>query len=286
VKALLTCRRNGLACAVVVPGKGLETEQEGIFKDPADILQKAGSEVLQGSIKCYMLDFEYLMFRSRSLFDISSAEGKAKAISFLFPYLETLDSEVSRDVVIGQVADAFGVDRIAIQHDFNRRQGASWGAERKAEGIHTLPLIRMNDELYLLMVVLVHYPLLYPEFRTKLVIKEIEDPAAKDLFIAMEECFARDESSMSDLLSRINSEKLRNFVIQRSASKEFTVNPEQLMRDGIKKIKRKGLERQGKAILTQLRLKKDADQGYGDSHTGIGLEELLAEKKQLDTELH
>jgi DNA primase len=282
VKALLTCRRNSLACAVVVPGKGLETEKEGIFKDPADILQEAGPEVLQSSIKCSMLDFEYLMFHSRSLFDISSTEGKAKAISFLFPYLETLDSEVSRDVAIGQVADAFGVDRLAIRHDFNRSQGAG----RHTEGLHKPPSIRMNDELYLLMVVLLHYRLLYPEFRTKIVIKEIEDSAAKDLFIAMEECFAHDESGMSDLLSRINSEELRNFVIQRSASKEFTVNPEQLVRDGIKKIKRKGLERQGKAILTQLRLKKDTAQGYGDSHNGIGLEELLAEKKQLDTELH
>ncbi|MDR2484636.1 MAG: DNA primase [Treponema sp.] len=284
VRAIITCRKQGLSCGVVVPGKGLEKAAE--FKDPADILQEAGARVLQESVKCFMLDCEYLMFHSKSLFDISGAEGKSKAITFMFPYLETLDSDVSRELAIGRIADAFGVDQTAIRNDFNRRYSIYGEGKRENEAPKKSRPVYMNDELYLLIVVLINYQL-YPEFRTKLLIKDIEYPVAKELFIALEECYIHDESGMDALLARIHSEELRNFIVERGTSKEFSANPEQLMLDGIKKAMQRRLEKRRKDIVMELRIAKhNAADIHKDLHKGTRWEELLAEKMHIDAQLH
>ncbi|MDR2393498.1 MAG: DNA primase [Treponema sp.] len=275
LKAILTCRRNGLAAEVVVPGSSGETE--AAYKDPADILQEAGPEALQKTAKNSIIDFKYLIIRSRSFFDLSGSEGKAKACAFMFPYLETLDSEVSRMASIDHIADAFGVDRMAIIHDYTSHFNATprYVSRRgkEEENPQTGESIRMNDELYLLIAVSVHYRL-YPKLRTSLLIKEIEDPWAKELFIALEECFIYDESGMDAFLSRISREDLRNFVVKQAASREFSSNPEQLVSDGIKRVKQRRLEKRLHEIVMELRM---AERGTA--------EELLDEKRHKDAEL-
>ena len=284
-RAILTCRKNGLTCAVVMPDKTAGTEGTAAFKDPADILKEAGAEVLQKSVKYFMLDCEYLMFHSKSLFDISGAEGKTKAISFMFPYLEILDSDVSREIAIEQIAEAFEIDQMAIRNDFNRRHKTYRGGERENVVPKKARSIHVNDELNLLVVVLVNYRL-YPEFRAKLLIKDIENPSAKELFIALEECYIHDESGMDAFLSHISSEELRNFVIERSASKEFSANPEQLMLDGIKKVRRRRLEKRRDDIVMSLRIVKHKVADIQNFPQGADLEELLAEKMHIDAQLH
>jgi DNA primase len=279
LKAILTCRRNSLAAEVVIPRSGLG--QEEIYKDPADILQEAGPEALQKTAKNGIIDLEYLIIRSRSFFDLSGSEGKAKACAFMFPYLATLDSEVSRRASIDHMADAFGVDRMAVFHDYTRHVTSTQRyvprRGKEEEDPQTEGSIRMNDELYLLIAVSVHYRL-YPKLRTSLLIKEMEDPFAKELFIALEECFMYDESGMDALLSRISREGLRNFVIRQAASREFSSNPDQLVSDGIKRVKQRRLEKRLHEIVMELRL---AASGTADVHP----EELLAEKMHIDAEL-
>jgi DNA primase len=282
VKAILTCRRNGLASAVAVPdGEGGPEGPEGEnLKDPADILKYQGPGALQKKMQYLILDFEYLISRSRRLFDISRSEGKAKAAAFLFPYLELLDSEVSRDACFGAAADALGADRAAILNDYNRRYTGKTTA-RSEEGDEGSKPLRMNDELGLLTLIMVNSEL-YPSFRKAIGIEEIEDTAARELFIAMEECYVRDESGADAVLSRISSVPLRNFVISRGVSREFSGNPEQLMKDGIKRLNQKKLRRRLSGIAAELHgLEHDPSvQGREDR-----LEELLTEKMHIDAEL-
>jgi DNA primase len=257
------------------------------MKDPAEILQHNGIEALHKRAKCFITDFEYLVRRSRSLFDISASEGKARAVAFLFPYLETLDSEVSRDTCIGDMADAFGVERQAVLNDF-RRQGArihnpGYGQEfnqTAAQGIgpHAgAASIKMNDELFLLVTVLVNQELV-SKLRSTLSIEELYDPRAKELFIALEEWFRNETPGMDDLLSRIHDEVLRNFVIEQGASKAFSTDPEVLFADSIKRVKQKRLERRQAEIISELR-------SQGREVAGRRLDELLTEKVHIDTEL-
>jgi DNA primase len=283
VKGILTARKNGFSCSVVVPG-GQKGQK---IKDPADILKENGPEILHKSVKCFINDFEYLVNRGRSLFNISNAEGKAKAVAFLFPYLEVLDSRVLRDDCIAAMAGAFGTDPAAVLDDYNRRySGAAYPRE---EVPNREKSVRMNDDLFLLVVISLNL-LLYPKYRAELKIEEIEDPDARELFIALEECFIHEEGGIDDVLSRISSAPLRNFIAERGTSEEFKNNPEQLIKDGLKRVRKKKLERRLAGIVRELREMEtkpagaapvDQDVFRGDS----GMEDLLAEKMHIDAEL-
>ncbi|GHT64224.1 DNA primase [Spirochaetia bacterium] len=294
VKAVITCRRNGLAGGVVVPNAPEVAGGPDLsnLKDPADILLYLGPEALQKRMKCIILDFEYLVSRSRFLYDVSGSEGKAKAVAFLFPYIETLDSDVSRDTCIASVADAFGIDRAAVLNDYVRRhRGEKSYPERgnSQGGDLTERPIRMNDELRLLTAVLVNY-YLYPTFRNAVSMKEIEDQAAKELFIAMEECYIHEESGIDDLLSRIPSEALRKYAAERGTTGEFSFSPgqlEQFIKDGIRKVKQKKLQQRLSEITAE---QYNLEHGHFAKEDGFRkdsrLEELSVEMMHINEELH
>jgi DNA primase len=268
-KGVFICRNVGLSCSVV-------TVQGG--KDPADILLSYGPEALQKAVECYINDFDYLVERARSRFDISDSEGKAKATAFMFPFLETLDSEVSRDSCVGAIADVFGVDRSAVAADFAgrsdpKRNRSSGAAERPRMDV------KMNDELFLLLAVVVNRGL-YRKLRASLSPEDFDDPRAKELFVVLEECFRNESEDLDGLLSAIVDEDLRAFVLARSASDAFTVNPERIVSDGISRITQKSLERRRSELLIRMRSAKGA--GLEDAKA---LEDLLTEKMHIDAEL-
>ena len=292
VKGILCCRKNGLASAVVVPQEISIQKEISNPKDPADILQHFGPEALQKRMKCFINDCDYLISRAKSLFDIRDSGGKSQAASFLFPYLGTLESEVSRDACIEAAAAAIGTSKSAVQTDWQHfnanassRETRSLKEEKHSHssGQEKAP-IRMNDELFLLMTVAVNdmqsgAEPLYPEFRKTLAIREIDDPLAKELFIALEECFTHDECNLDYFLSRISSAELKKFYLEKGVSKEFTANPQQILVDGQKKALRKRMERRRDEIVLKLKtLKMNDTMGYE-------ADELLADKIRIDEEL-
>jgi DNA primase len=284
VKAILTCRKNGLSAFVVVPGRGLPENPDSpySFKDPADILKEIGPEALQKSAKYCINDFEYLVNRARVLFDPSGAEGKTKAVTFMFPYVEAMDSEVSKNTCIEDIADAFGVERQAVQADFKQygRTDRRGIIPNDAPPPQARP-VHMSDELFLLTAVLANpdwYPKLRASLSSVLPIEEITDSRAKELFIALEEWFRNDAPGMDDLLARIQDDALRNFVIEQAASQAFSQNPELLFGKSMKRIQQKRLERRQAGIIIELGTQKRGD-------TGRSLEDILAEKVYIDAEL-
>ena len=288
LKGIITCRKNGLSCALVAPES--PAEDGAILKDPADILKNYGPEILNQRMKCCITDFEYLVARGRSRHGASAIQGKNQSLAILFPYLEALDSEIERDESIAAAADIFFVDWEKVRNEYERwlaagragKKNAREDPEKRGE-VMPAPVIRMNDELFLLTVVAVN-PVLYPEFRKSLEMREIEDPAAKELFVAMEECFVNDEGGMDSLLSRIGAGALWNFIAERGTSAEFRGDskrdPRRLMEDGIRKIKVKELRRRLAVIGAELRTKER--NAAGDAG---GIDDLLAEKLMLDTEI-
>jgi DNA primase len=279
IKGILTCRRNGLTCRIVTMEK---TGEKGtIFKDPADILKEDGPEALQKYVKCFINDFDYLVGRARALFDITHTEGLAQAVAFFFPYLETLDSEVSRDGCMNSIADSFGIDRTAILRDYAQfsRNSAAVNQRNIEKGLPQKAPIRMNDELFLLLTIIANRNL-YPRLRTSLSIEEVEDPRAKELFIALEECYRNDIQDIDGLLTQIQDDELRHFVLEKASSEAFSQNPEQLVSDGIKRIREKRLERRRAEIILKLRSART-----GGLQSEQQVEELLSEKVHIDAEL-
>jgi len=286
-KSIVTCRKNGLACTLVVPGKTAEGEE---MKDPADILQKFGAETLKNSVQNVIFDFEYLIARGKTLYDTSLPQGKADALTVLYPYLDVLASQTERDACMEAAADALRADRESVKADYGRRKrpDGTPAADREKREPGKIPhpdkAIRMNDELFLLTLVAVNTNL-YNEFRASVNMREIEDPAAKELFIALEECFMNGEEGTEALLARITWGRLREFVVERGVSPEFrdgsACDPGKLMEDGVKRVKLKKLRRRVSEIVAELR----QGERNPDTEDGSDFQELIAEKMRLDDEI-
>jgi DNA primase len=288
VKGIITCRRNGLACSLVTPGDGAPgAAGAGELKDPADILRKFGAGDLNKSMKCVILDFGYLIDRGKSLYDITTPQGKAQALTILYPYFDALDSQAERDDCIKASADEMRVEKNAVMEDYDRWRRTVRDAQKPnlEEVVHTESTIRMNDDLFLLTVVSVNTHL-YPEFRAAIEIREIEEPYAKELFVALEECFRNEESGPDALMSRITTSALRNFIIERGISPEFKGDakrdPHKLMDDGIRRVKEKKLRRRLSEIGAELRLR---ERNFGSGEAGDDFQELIVEKMHIDAEI-
>jgi len=285
IKGIITCRKNGLVCSLVAPG-----ESDNELKDPAEILQKFGVETLTKSMKCVILDFEYLIAQGKTLYDTAMPQGRAKALAVLYPYFDALDSQTERDACIEAAADELRADKSAVAADYERWRRGGNAFSRDAskrpnpeEVPQTETAIRRNEELLLLTVVAVNAHL-YPEFRAAVEMREIEDVYAKELFVALEECFVHEESGPDVLISRIASPPLRNFIIEQGISLEFKGDakrdPRRLMNDGIRRVKEKRLRRRLSEIGAELRL-RERNLGTGDGD----LQELIAEKMYIDAEI-
>ena len=288
-KAILTCRKNSLSCAVADIKTGLldeaNTKNYEKFKDPADILKEFGSGILKNVLKFTINDFEYLISRGRSQY--VAADGNIKsAAEYMYPYLETLDSDIGRSDSITRIADIFKIERSAVYNDYSKwKQNSFQSAYKKPQDSQTAQqkqcvdlAIRANSELNLLLNVALNMEL-YPEFRSALEIKDIDDSAAKEIFISLEECYEHDESGIDSLLPRIKYENLRSHLMAKGASGEFRGDARKFMEDGIKKIKVKCLEKRIREINSLMR------ESERKSDNNVNIDELLSEKILIDEQI-
>ncbi|MCL2138544.1 MAG: DNA primase [Treponema sp.] len=282
-KSIILCRKTGLNCRLIDPETAAN---EPKLKDPADILKEFDAETLKNFMNHVILDIEYLLNRGIARFGSASPFGKNQICGFLFPYIDVLGSDSERDDCFSLTADRIHLNKASIVSDFVRWQHSSRQSPAEPaymEAPQKKTLIQMNDELFLLIVVLVN-PYLYPEFRKMLSMHEIDDINAKEIFVALEECFTNDQNSVEIIISRINSVDLRNFIIKRGISPEFkgdsNRNPEKLMEDGIKRIKIKKLRKRREEIISEIRVKER--NSVADNND---LTEFFSEQRYIDNEI-
>ena len=113
--------------------------------------------------------------------------------------------------------------------------------------------------------------------RNTVAVDDLEDPRARTLFVALEECFRQGETTEEALIRRLEDEDLKSLLLEKSASGEFSLSPERLIQDGLREIRRRSLEKRRRALVSVLSRARDQDPGK--------LKELLGEKMYLDEEL-
>ena len=285
LSAIQTVKPIGFSCYIVMPPNPAEEKNA---KDPSDILQKFGPKALQNHSKSIIFDFEYLLLKAGILYKSGSNgqeyEGKVRALHFLFPYIDLLDSELTRNSCFEAAADSLGILPDAVLEEYRR-----YISGHKTETITRVKSndsIQINDELSILLSVAVDYisnkrEKIFPNFRKELEIAEIEDHNAKEIYIALEECVRYEEISMDDLLQRISTLELRRFFAEHSSTGEFSANLDKIVTDGIKKIKKKRLKKQQDEIIIKLRTAKKNEEDEPE----IIIRELLSEKIRIDNEL-
>ncbi len=279
IKAIKLCRSMGVNVRMLSMKSIVEEGNTNFAKDPAEILEKNGAEGLKKLINCAIIDDDYFIQVARERFDKGNPEGKAKAIAFLFQYIEVLESDIQRESTIAKISSAFGVSQQAIFADYvNRNKNET---RRIIDEINPRKVnIKKNAELRLLLAVVAN-PDFFSILRTQLKASDFDDSYAKDLFIILEECYREDAYTYDSLIAKCYSEPLRNIVSQAILNGEFANNGKKLIEDGINFVKRNILHKKQDNIIGRLRLLN----GQKSVDTEKLMIELIEEKNSIDCEL-
>ncbi|OHD74321.1 MAG: DNA primase [Spirochaetes bacterium RBG_16_67_19] len=264
-RAILMCEQADLAVEVAELAGG---------KDPAEILQSAGAEALHKTLKYPINSFQFLSRAARSRHNPGTPEGKKGIIAFLSPYLSSIDSPVKRDGYFRALAEELGVEFESVQEDFRRNTQRGAGAPRAAA---PGPAVAgLTADFFFMLAVAAHRDY-FAQVRNFIEPEHLEDARARKLFVAMEECFRAGEASEESLLARLEDPELRGEVLARTASGAFAEDPERLVRDGLKWVRRRALERRGAGVPARLAAPGGQEQ--------TGQKDLLTEKMHIDEEL-
>ncbi len=267
-RAAILCERDGIANEVV--------ELEGA-KDPAEILQESGVEVLNKNLDCTISTLDYLLTRATARHDVATPQGKEFVLREIFPYISAVTSEVKREDLLGSIADALGVDRQSVITDFRRGGGQ---ASKPEQPVPKRADTSISNDMFLMLATVANRGR-FAFVRRTLRPEDFEDPRAREVFIALEECYRREETSLEMLLSRIEDATTRALLVERLQSDEFNFNQERVITDAVYLIRSRELKKQRQEVEAQIR------QATHLSGVDVNnkLQGLLQEKMYLDGEL-
>ena len=253
--------------------------------DPADYIQQSAGDRLQTALASPILAFEYLLKLATSALDLRRADAKEQVFRELLPYLTHVRSELKREALLHDLADVLEVGHDSIVRDYRRL--ASAGANRRdsrpaqaAPRQEVQGASRRSLEMTYMLAAAANRDR-FDRVQRRLVAGDLLDPMARELFVALEESARQDDDSPDGLLGRLQTEELRSLVIRNLSQREFTVNPEEVLDDGARKLKARSLEHRRRDIESRMRhLERD-----GEGSPGSAIRELLEEKIFLDSEL-
>ncbi len=246
-------------------------------KDPAEILQKFGAERLKISLESTINADDFIL---ENVAKIQKEKNLQSAFGYLFAFMAGIESAVLRDALAEKAARLFGIEARSIRSDFliflksDRRQWAN-----DADSVKPASEFNANADSVILAA-LVANPKFFEQVRLNISVSDFDDDCNKEIFIALEECYRRDELSVSHIAERISNEEVKKFILVKAAGGDYAINPERFIADGIYSIRYRALERRNTKILNRIRsydAARDADE--------ISLNDLLYEKMYLDGEL-
>ncbi len=279
------CKAAERACAISAQA-GLEALVVALpgGKDASEILEKEGIGTLQKARDLAINGGDFLVRRVQDIFETGTVEGKAKAVAYLYPYADALDSEVKRYDFLEYASRKLGANPSSIRRDYDAaRRG---GPERRAvpaDGDLRRPgaspgAAQTIDLLFMGAVVL--NAGCFESVRAAIGPDDLDDFRARDLFIALEEGFRADDTSVESVLARVEDESAARFVREASASGAFAINAGKFVSDGVATLRRRSIERKRE----RLRARIAEAEGGAAAGGGAVLNELLGEMMRLDAE--
>lgn len=239
-------------------------------RDPDDILQKHGSNELKKMLKSPINSIKYLLTIASERYDSGTPRGKEEIFQFIVPYLKRISSQIKRDGYFEIIADAIHIDIASIRKDYEKQQRLlPIKAEKKEKAVH------ITDELFF-MLALTALRYYFSDVRNSISVNHLKDEWAKEIYIALEECFRDGDDSLNSLLEKIENDELRVLILEKNTSDEFTLNPEKIIADGIAGIKKRNLLEKREEISLLIKQYEKTEPWK--------MKDLLVEKMVLDKE--
>ncbi len=259
-------------------------------QDPADFVQKGEVPQLRAIVEKPHDSFPWLLGKALEGRDRNRAEEREGIRDRLFPFIAAPASQLRKDGYLTQLAESLAADVQVVRDDFAAWQGRGrFGghrpgrAEQETEerSIETRRLRQgaMSTDLFLMLAVAANQALFQEVRKGGIGLSDLEDERARTLFVALEEAFRADEQGFEAVCERIEDADLRDLAIRKVSSGEFELNQERMVSDGVKRIRRRTLEKKADLLMAEMR---KADREGCDA---VRMEELLTEKKYLDGEL-
>jgi len=248
-------------------------------KDPSELLEKEGSDALSLLVKNATLDLEYLLQLASNKF-----EEKARAISFLFPYVDSLMSTVYKEEVIKRLSSFFHVMEASILADYSSYVKHGVVPYKKNEDVKRYvasPRYLMRTAEMRLLLSIVANRELFMQLRSEVRLEDFEDVTAKQLYIALEECFREGKETYDELISKCESPDLRELITQVINTNEFSKeSSEDILEDGIKLVSLNKLKKRRQSVVNRLHVLS-----LNEINDDREIQDLLMEKKELDSQI-
>ena len=246
-------------------------------KDPSEILEKEGPEALNKLSKYPINTFEYLVKMAVNRYGLKNTEAKESILKFVAPYLAGLSTELRKEDSFKYLSEVLEVDIRAVFKDFAVINKGINNFKVKGLKKDNVDEIHVSLDLFL-MIALIENRDAFQSVRNTLDIDDLLDSEAKKVYILLEEMYRRDVSFEKDIISEIDDKRLHDLITYKLSTGEFRINPDQIIKDGVRRIKQRSFEKKRSEVEILLR-KTDSVKARDE------LERLLSEKKYLDEEL-
>ncbi|MGP1586869.1 MAG: DNA primase [Treponemataceae bacterium] len=245
IKAITLCRKADLTVKVLKLEGG---------KDPSEIFQKLGKEQLTYAIKCAILDADFLFSILAKRYDIGTPDGKKRAAEAFFSYVHSLKSEMQKSASLEQLSRAYNLNLEAVTRDFYNSQNENFKKNNSVSDVNYCNdnRVRMNAQIRAMLAVISNMKY-FSKVRSLLTVDDFDDVLARDMFIALEECYREGSDSFDSFIARCTDDRVKKIAIDSITNGEFTSNSEQVVADCIKLIKKLSLTRKRERLQNQLR---------------------------------
>jgi DNA primase len=147
------------------------------------------------------------------------------------------------------------------------------------------------------MAAVVLCPESFVRVRQHIQLEDLEDPRARDLYLALEEASAHDAKEIGSILTLTNDDAARRYVLAVAASGEMDQEPERIVNDGIRTIRIRSLEKETMKIVTEIAQRSaqgsegqgfsggGGEQGKGHAEGQSSIHVLLQKKMKIDEEI-
>ncbi len=275
-KALIVCETLGFESSVIV--------LEGA-KDPAEIVEKEGTQALVSACKQSRTGFDHLVHSALKLYDSKKPKGKLQIFNDVKPYLDAVDSEIVKQSYFRNLADYLQIDEATLLRDYQAGQGRRPLDSSESHTASRVPFDpslsawKRSIDLYALLTLMNNRDL-FPVYRGRLKIVDLRDEQAVELYSVLEDATREGVGANDEIvLGMIQDSRLKQLVAMSFQTKEFQIQPEEILNEAIYRIALRRLETVRKNVENLIRLAET------DGTVSIELANLLMEKKSLDEEI-
>jgi len=240
-RAALVAEEEGLTCYAIAVPSG---------KDPAELYATRGKAAVQALAEESVPVFEYLVAEAVRKTPPRDARSRELLLRKLFPYINIVSSEVRREALIRHMSDVVSSSPAAVTADFESwRRGEH--PRRVTEPTEPKQQIQTSRDLKL-MLATAHDGELFAYLRQRIALEDIEDEWARQLYFRMEDAFRHEEPLPRGLVERVESEELRDFILDRLTSPEFSGWSRKDIDDAVSFIRIRKLQEQQRAMERRL----------------------------------